>query len=448
MSNTQNTERFADLGIANGLLQTLTTKGFVTPTPIQHQVIPSGLQGHDVIGIAQTGTGKTLAFGIPMIQKILSTKGQGLILVPTRELALQVDKALFSLGKEHGLKTAVIIGGVSQRQQERALQRNPQLIIATPGRLDDLMGQGLYNLSRVSVIALDEADRMLDVGFLPQIKHILQTAPSNKQVLLFSATMSKSISQLAEKFMEQPLRVEIAPQGTSSKNIEQELFIVRKDKKMNLLATLLDEYKEDTVLVFSRTKHGAKKVAAKIRGLGHTATEIHGNRSQNQRKHAIEGFTNKKYRVMVATDIAARGIDVSHISLVINMDLPDSIEDYVHRIGRTGRAGRSGKAISFVMPSERRVIKRIERLIKKSIVIQKTPDLPEMEFESKAEPKPARQGFGGGRGRSSRQGEGGGRDRNGRRGGRRGSNRAFKSGSKGQFGRNKRHNRRRSSVQA
>lgn len=374
--HTTQTGHFRDLGIKENFLKVLIAKGFDTPTPIQHQIIPAALEGKDAIGIAQTGTGKTFAFGIPMIQRLATDKGQGLILVPTRELALQVDQALRDIGASFGLRTAVIIGGVNQNPQVQALRKKPHIIIATPGRLDDLMKQGHYRLDAVRMITLDEADRMLDVGFLPQIKHILKTAPAGRQVLLFSATMPSSISALASEFMAMPLRIEIAPQGTSAKNVEQEVFVVRKNDKVRLLDAILTQYKQDTVLVFSRTKHGAKRLARDIRNMGHTATEIHGNRSQAQRKKALDGFTKKHYRIMVATDIAARGIDVQHISLVINFDLPDNSEDYVHRIGRTGRAGRSGKAISFVTPSETADVKKIERLIRKTLPILSLPQLP------------------------------------------------------------------------
>lgn len=367
---------FSDLGIAERILEILTKKGFTVPTPIQHQIIPGGLDGKDVIGIAQTGTGKTLAFGIPMIQRVAQTKGQGLIIVPTRELALQVDEALRQIGGPLGLRTVVVIGGTSQHSQAKDIRNNPHFVIATPGRLVDLMDQGIYKLNNVSIITLDEADRMLDVGFLPQIKKILQLAPKEKQTMLFSATMPKEISLLASKFMKLPLRIEVAPQGTSATNVEQEVFVVNKTDKIRLLDSLLTKYKEDSVLIFSRTKHGAKRIARDIQNMGHTATEIHGNRSQPQRKKALDGFTDGTFRIMVATDIAARGIDVKHLALVINYDLPDNTEDYVHRIGRTGRAGRSGRAISFVTPSEKADIRKIESLIRKSLKLLSLPTLP------------------------------------------------------------------------
>ncbi|MBU1119269.1 DEAD/DEAH box helicase [Patescibacteria group bacterium] len=370
------TGRFRDLGIGKNLLTILEKKGFDIPTPIQHQIIPGALQGKDVVGIAQTGTGKTLAFGIPMIQRIAFYKGQGLIVVPTRELALQVDEALRDIGTPIGLRTVVVIGGASQHKQSRALKQSPHIVIATPGRLVDLMNQGAYTLDQVKSITLDEADRMLDVGFLPQIKRILQSVPKDRQTMLFSATMPKSISTLASTFMKMPLRIEIAPQGTSAENVEQEVFVVTKDNKMRLLDSLLQQYKNDKMLLFSRTKYGAKRIARDIRDMGHSATEIHSNRSQAQRKAALDGFIHGKYRVLVATDIAARGIDVKDISIVLNFDLPDNSEDYVHRIGRTGRAGRSGKAISFVTSSQKHDVQKIEHLIRKSLPVLSLPELP------------------------------------------------------------------------
>ncbi|MBU1895431.1 DEAD/DEAH box helicase [Patescibacteria group bacterium] len=380
---------FAHLGIAKNLLVILSQKGFDIPTPIQHQIIPGALEGKDVVGIAQTGTGKTLAYGIPMIQRLAVNKRQGLILVPTRELAIQVEEALRAIGTPLGLRTAVVIGGVAQYSQVRAIRNNPHLVIATPGRLDDLMKQNIYHLDEVGIITLDEADRMLDVGFLPQIKRIMQIAPKDRQTMLFSATMPQSISSLASAFMKLPLRIEIAPQGTSAENVEQEVFVVRKNDKMRLLDSLLQKYTDEKVLLFSRTKHGAKRITRDIKNMNHTSTEIHGNRSQPQRQFALEGFKNGRFRVMVATDIAARGIDVRDIGLVINFDLPDTLEDYVHRIGRTGRAGRSGKAISFVTPPEKADIRKIERLIRKSLPILSLPTLP--PDRPKAPPEPRRE---------------------------------------------------------
>jgi ATP-dependent RNA helicase RhlE len=389
----QHTGRFHELGIDNKILEILAQKRFNVPTPIQHQIIPGALQGKDVVGIAQTGTGKTLAYGIPMMQNLLRTRKQGLILVPTRELALQVADSLNAIGRQMHIQLAVVMGGASSYQQVKALRQNPDIVVATPGRLVDLMNQGVYNLNKIGIITLDEADRMLDIGFLPQIKRVLQSLPRERQTMLFSATMPKAIATLASEFMKMPLRIEIAPQGTAAENIEQEVFVVMKNNKMRLLDSLLQQYPGKKMLIFSRTKHGAKRIAQDIRNMNYTATEIHSNRSQSQRKMALDGFISGKFQIMVATDIAARGIDVKDISLVINFNLPDNSEDYVHRIGRTGRAGRSGKAISFVTPSEKADIHKIEKLIRKSLPILQLPTLPEEKVyvRQTMDPKPQRQ---------------------------------------------------------
>lgn len=373
--------RFADLGLSPKLLALVEAQHFVTPTPIQHQAIPPAIAGQDVVGIAQTGTGKTLAFGLPMIQRIAQHKGQGLVLVPTRELALQVDETLQKIGRPAGLRTAVIIGGASMSLQIRDIKRNPHIIIATPGRLMDHVEQKTIALNRISVVVLDEADRMFDIGFAPQIKKILSVVPAERQTLLFSATMPGPIAQMAAQFMKLPLRIEVAPAGTSAKNVEQEVFIISKDNKLQMLEKLLTD-SDGTVLVFARMKFGAKRITAALNRIGFTAAEIHSNRSLAQRKAALEGFKNGTYRVLVATDIAARGIDVKNISLVVNFDLPDNPEDYVHRIGRTGRAGGSGKAVSFATPEERMDIKTIERLIRKTLPILALPVLPPKREQS------------------------------------------------------------------
>lgn len=366
---------FNVLGISEELLAVLAKLQFSVPTPIQHQCIPSALEGKDIVGIAQTGTGKTLAFGIPMIQLLGQNKGQGLILLPTRELALQVNDVLQKIGGSFGLRTAVIIGGASSYQQVQAIRRNPHIIVSTPGRLMDHLKQRNLSLERIKMIVLDEADRMFDIGFAPQIKQILSFAPTDRQTLMFSATMPREIAEMAARYMKMPLRIEVAPAGTAATNVEQEIFIVSKESRTQLLDKLLTD-STGTVLIFSRTKRGAKKIAASVRDMGHTAVEIHSNRSLAQRQAALAGFKTGRYRVLVATDIAARGIDVTDISLVVNYDLPDNSEDYVHRIGRTGRAGSVGKAVSFAGPDERMSIKQIERLIKKTIPIVALPVLP------------------------------------------------------------------------
>ncbi|HCC83686.1 TPA: hypothetical protein DEP96_02450 [Candidatus Uhrbacteria bacterium] len=367
---------FSTLGIAPTLLTILTNAKFTVPTPIQEKSIPAAIEGKDIIGIAQTGTGKTLAFGIPMIQRLAQHKGKGLIILPTRELALQVDEALQRLGRPMGMRTAVLIGGENIQKQLRQLKAKPHVIIATPGRLIDHMEQKTLTLTEVRVLVLDEADRMLDMGFAPQINRILGAVPKERQTLLFSATMPNDIVEIARKHMQLPVRVEVAPAGTASERVAQEIFIVRKEDKIRLLEKMLEDFK-GTVLVFSRTKHGAKKICGAIHSMKHTAAEIHANKSLSQRKEALEGFKRGKYRVLVATDIAARGIDVTGIGLVVNYDLPDSSEDYVHRIGRTGRNGMEGKAVSYATPDQQQDIRAIERLIRGKLPVGKIPaDLP------------------------------------------------------------------------
>lgn len=367
---------FEDLKILPEILTILKNNNFINPTPIQHQVIPVAVEGNDVVGIAQTGTGKTLAFGVPLIQSLLQKKGQALILLPTRELALQVNDVLKIFCRKLKIDTAVLIGGTSVHGQKRDLSKNPSIIVATPGRLDDHIRQGNYSLKLLNTIILDEADRMLDIGFSKQIINILNNAPKERQMFLFSATMPDKIAKLAIRYMKTPLRIEVATQGSASDNVEQEIFIVPKNEKINLLGHILNENSK-TVLIFMRTKHSAKRLNQAIKVMGHTSSEIHSNRSLSQRKEALNGFKNGKYKILVATDIASRGIDVKDISLVINYDLPDDVSDYTHRIGRTGRANSKGKAITFVTQGEKYLIRKIERLTKKEIPISSTPSLTE-----------------------------------------------------------------------
>jgi ATP-dependent RNA helicase RhlE len=365
---------FYGLGIAPNILTVLDKLQFKTPTPIQEKSIPPGLEGKDLMGLAQTGTGKTLAFGIPLIQAALAGK-KGLIMLPTRELALQVQETLNKIGFPLGVRTALLVGGESMYRQVQAIHRLPAVIIGTPGRIIDHLEHKTLNLGKVSVLVLDEADRMLDMGFAPQLKRILITVPRERQTMLFSATMPENIVSMANAYMKLPLRIEIAPPGTAIAKITQELFFVSKIDKPRLLEKLLYEYR-GSVLVFSRTKHGARKIASGIRALGHTAAELHSNRSLSQRREALEGFRNGKYRILVATDIAARGIDVKGIELVLNYDLPDNAEDYVHRIGRTARAGASGHAVSFATPDQRNDVRGIERLMRANLPLSKLPELP------------------------------------------------------------------------
>ena len=367
---------FGGLGIAPRLLDVIFKLGFKTPTSIQHKAIPAAIEGKDIIGIAQTGTGKTLAFGIPLVQQLLKAgRGKGLIILPTRELALQINETIQKIGREFGIKTAVLIGGSPIRQQIQAIRANPHVIIGTPGRINDLIQQRNLSLHDVTVLVLDEADRMFDMGFAPQINKILQVVPKNRQTMLFSATMPDSIVKIASSHMKLPVRVEIAASGTTAKNIEHELFVIKKIQKVTLLKKLLGEYK-GSVLIFVRVKYSARKICNELRNIGVSSAEIHSNRSLGQRKEALEGFKLGRYRVLVATDIASRGIDVKDIELVVNFDLPENPEDYVHRIGRTGRAGMAGKAISFVLPDQGSKVREIERLTRLYLPISKLPDLP------------------------------------------------------------------------
>ena len=359
-------QSFDNLGIAPRLLKIMSEIGFTTPTPIQAQSIPVSLKGKDIVGIAQTGTGKTLAFGVPMIQLLATHRGIGLVVLPTRELAQQVEDNLRTIGEKINLRTVVLIGGVPIGGQLKALKKKPHIIIATPGRLIDHTERKTVNLKNVRILVLDEADMMLDMGFLPQINTILKQVPKERQTMLFSATMPAAIVKIASKYMQLPLRIEVAPAGTSAKNVEQEMLVMAADNKLVHLRKLLNEGK-GKVLIFAMTKRIVKKLTERLVKQGFTAIEIHSNKSQGQRKKAFAGFKSGAFRIMVATDIAARGIDVSGIELVVNYDLPVRSTDYVHRIGRTARAGKSGKAVSFVLPNQLKDVKDIERLISKSI---------------------------------------------------------------------------------
>jgi len=370
---------FDGLGIAPRILEILDRMKFTVPTPIQHKAIPIGIEDKDIIGVAQTGTGKTLAFTVPIVQRLSQGKGRALILVPTRELAIQVNEMFQKIAMPFGIKTAVIIGGASMHLQLKALRKNPRVLIATPGRLVDHMERRTVLLADINVLVLDEADRMLDMGFLPQIEKIIKFVPRNRQTMLFSATIPGEIVRMATAHMKLPIHVEVAPSGTTAENIVQEVFIIKKSSKRQLLIKLLNRH-HGPVLIFSRTKIGAKKIARSLQHMNRRAAEIHSNRSLAQRKEALNGFKSGKYKILVATDIAARGIDVTGIELVINYDLPDDTENYVHRIGRTGRAGHKGRAISFATPEQGRDVRRIERLIKTALQIVEHPEFPKEKF--------------------------------------------------------------------
>ncbi len=386
-NNKSGVPSFSGLGIAPSLMEALARLNYQVPTAIQHQAIPVALQGKDLVGVAQTGTGKTLAFGIPLIQRLNQLKGIGLIVLPTRELAIQVDEVLTKVGLKFGLKTAVLIGGTPIGRQIQALRRQPHIIIATPGRLNDHLQQKTASLKNVKIVVLDEADRMLDMGFAPQIKKIFQHLPLERQTMLFSATLAPEIMKMATSFMKLPIRIEVAPTGSIAEHLTQEIFIINKLDKTRLVEKLLQQYLGPT-LIFTRTKFGAKKLARAVRDMGSSAVEIHSNRSLAQRKEAMSGFKSGKYRVLIATDIASRGIDVTGIELVLNFDLPTNTEDYVHRIGRTARAGVNGHAISLATPDQRQELRDIERLIKKTLPISPVPELPAKrvsQFEPQSE---------------------------------------------------------------
>jgi len=377
--NNQPDRSFYGLGIAPKILGILERIKFKVPTPIQFKAIPLAIEGKDVIGIAQTGTGKTHAFAIPMVQRLAQRKGVGLVLAPTRELAVQIDEAFQGIAHSFGMKTACLIGGAPMHGQIQALRKSPRIVIATPGRLIDHMGQWNFMPNEVVMLVLDEADRMLDMGFAPQITKILRFLPKDRQTMLFSATIPKEIMQIAAAYMKLPVSVEIAPSGTTVELVTQELFIVKKEAKLRLLSKLLAQY-HGSVLLFSRTKHNARKITMSIRDMGYSTAEIHSNRSLGQRREALDGFKSGRYKVLVATDIAARGIDVIGIELVVNYDLPEDAENYVHRIGRTARAGCRGHAISFATPDQSRDVRDIEKLIRSTLPVSKHPEMPSEEF--------------------------------------------------------------------
>jgi len=394
---------FHNLGIAPKMLQVLERLKFVTPTPVQYAAIPIMNEGKDVVAVAQTGTGKTLAFGVPIVQLLAKSDGQALILAPTRDLVLQVNEVFKTILHPFRMTSVVLIGGMPMHRQVQQMRRRPQVIVATPGRLLDHMERGTVRLGKVKILILDEADRMLDMGFAPQVNRILKAIPKQRQTALFSATMPEKIVSLATKSMKLPIHVEIAPPGKTPQEVTQELFIVREDNKRKLLSELLKEYR-GSVLLFIRTKAKTKKVTKYLNNLGHRAVEIHSDRSMSQRRMAIEGFKAGRFRLLVATDVAARGIDIKNIELVINFDIPDDIENYIHRIGRTGRAGMKGHAITFAAPDQGKDVRDIETMIKKTIPKAVHETLSEQYFDKHSRPA-AKKGRGGGgfrpRGRKS-----------------------------------------------
>jgi ATP-dependent RNA helicase RhlE len=391
-------ERFDDLGLIEPLARAVREQGYERPTPIQAKAIPHLLAGRDLLGLAQTGTGKTAAFALPILQRLNATPppaGPGhrgsrpirvLILTPTRELASQIAESFDTYGKHLRMRTVVIFGGVGMEPQKQALRTGMDVLVATPGRLLDLAGQGLLHLPALEVFVLDEADRMLDMGFIHDVKRVIRLLPAKRQTLFFSATMPPEAQALADQLLRDPVRVAVAPVSATADKVEQELAYVDKGDKRALLVELLRDVGMRRVLVFSRTKHGCNKIAEHLVKAGVGADAIHGNKSQSARERALAHFKDGKVRVLVATDIAARGIDIDDITHVVNFDLPEVPEQYVHRIGRTARAGASGYAVSFCDADERELLQQIERLTRQSIpVIEGHP------FEDRA-PQPLRPG--------------------------------------------------------
>jgi ATP-dependent RNA helicase RhlE len=389
-------EQFIQLGIAQPIIDALSAQGYTTPTPIQAQAIPAALSHHDILGTAQTGTGKTAAFSIPIIQNLLSTTRdrrtiKALILTPTRELALQIDESIAAYSANVKLTHAVIFGGVSQNPQVDAIKRGVEIMTATPGRLLDLMQQGFIDLRNVEFFVLDEADRMLDMGFIHDVKKVIAKLPTKRQTLFFSATMPAEVVKLSQNILVDPVRVSVAPVSTTAEKVTQQLYYVDQKNKRFLLRHLLDTSAEEipSVLVFTRTKHGADKVVKDLVKLDITAQAIHGNKSQNARQTALSNFKNRTTRVLVATDIAARGIDIDELTHVINYEIPNIPETYVHRIGRTGRAGNSGVAWSFVDREEVPFLRDIQKLIQQEIpVVKEHPFLPGTHVAEANDAKP------------------------------------------------------------
>ena len=414
---------FSDLDLIDSLLSALDKKGYVKPTPIQQKAIPEVLAGKDLFGCAQTGTGKTAAFALPILQNIARQKSQGrrpikaLILAPTRELAIQIGEEFTTFSVDVRVSHTVIFGGVSQNKQTSALRRGVDVLVATPGRLLDLMQQGYIKLHDLDFFVLDEADKMLDMGFIHDIKRVIAKLPPRRQTLFFSATASKEIMALSKKLLHNPVSVSVAPVSSATPLVKQSVYYVPKENKRDLLKHVLTIEDVDQALVFTRTKRGADRVAKFLNRHGMTAEAIHGNKSQNARQRALKGFKDKSIHVLVATDIASRGIDVDKLSHVINYELPEVAETYVHRIGRTGRAGSTGTAISFCMDDERPYLKDILKLINKQIeVIPEHPfmiappreDRPVQPAQRQGQRSGQRQGQ-----RNSSQGGGGGQGRGG-----------------------------------
>lgn len=368
---------FTDLKLIKPILDALQKEGYEKPTPIQEQAIPSILEHRDVLGTAQTGTGKTAAFAIPILQNLTERKGpksnhiKALILTPTRELAIQIEESFNAYGRNLPLRKLVVFGGVKQGSQENALRKGVDILVATPGRLLDFIAQGIISLKNLEIFVLDEADRMLDMGFVHDVKRIIKLLPQRRQTLFFSATMPTEIQKLSDSILNTPIKVSVTPISSTAETIKQSVYFVDKDKKLDLLSHILENNIKESVLVFSRTKHGADKIARKLQSANIATEAIHGNKSQNARQNALNNFKSGRTRVLVATDIAARGIDIDELKYVINFELSDVAETYVHRIGRTGRAGAEGSSLSFVDGLDLLNLKDTEKLIGMKIPVVK-----------------------------------------------------------------------------
>jgi ATP-dependent RNA helicase RhlE len=370
---------FANLGLKPELLRAVAEKGYVTPTPIQREAIPAVLAGRDVLAGAQTGTGKTAAFILPILQNLASHQARApraLVLTPTRELAAQVAESARVYGRHTGLRTVVIFGGVSEKPQIEALRTGCDLLVATPGRLLDLAQQQILDLHQVRCCVLDEADRMLDMGFIPAIRQILKLLPRERQNLMFSATYSEEIRELAGRLLRNPVAIEVAARNAAAERIEQHVYRVPKEHKRHLLAHLINSGKWHQVLVFTRTKHGANRLTQQLEGSGVRAAAIHGNKSQGARVRALTDFKENRITALVATEVAARGLDIKELPHVVNYELPNVPEDYVHRIGRTARAGGSGSAVSLVSPDEAPLLREIEKVLRRTLPLAALPDYP------------------------------------------------------------------------
>lgn len=375
---------FQSLNLLEPIQKALAIEGYSTPTPIQAQSIPHTLKGRDLLGCAQTGTGKTAAFALPILQNLITTSEnrppvraiRALILTPTRELAIQIGDSFTAYGRFIRLRHTVIFGGVSQQKQVEALKRGVDILVATPGRLLDLMQQGFINLRQIDIFVLDEADRMLDMGFIHDVRKVIAQLPTRRQTLFFSATMPPEIQKLADNILTNPVKVSVDPVSSTAETVRQSLYFVEKKDKKGLLIHLLQNPDIPEVLVFTRTKHGANKVAKDLNAAGIRAEAIHGNKSQNARQNALNAFKKREIRALVATDIAARGIDIDDLTHVLNYEMPNIPETYVHRIGRTGRAGASGIAISFCDSEERPYVRDIQKLIGKNIPVAVSAYLP------------------------------------------------------------------------